>query len=302
MAESQIPSRQSYIFARPPPRETNVPYKAPRAPSNPIVRGAVLHYAGSLIGSSSFISGFLYKNTGFAEGLRLKETQKLETRYDPTVIPTATVEDANSNSLRLEDLASIGPYHSISDYNAAYISGALTPTAVVEALLPLILRDAAEPSVHSVAFLQTKVELVKKAAEESTARYKAGKPLSVLDGVPIAIKDEVDLKDYNKTLGSNMDFTNPANVTPWCVQKWIDAGAVMLGKLNMHELGLGELLEDAASILRDDTCADQCRYNKQQSEPQDATKSAQPTLLHRRLVGRFWLCCRRRSYSLRSGS
>ena len=28
-------------------------------------------------------------------------------------------------------------------------------------------------------------------------------------------------------------------VTSWCVKKWEEAGVVILGKLNMHELGLG---------------------------------------------------------------
>ena len=28
-------------------------------------------------------------------------------------------------------------------------------------------------------------------------------------------------------------------ITSWCVQKWEEAGAVIIGKLNMHELGLG---------------------------------------------------------------
>ena len=28
-------------------------------------------------------------------------------------------------------------------------------------------------------------------------------------------------------------------MTSWCVQKWEEAGVVILGKLNMHELGLG---------------------------------------------------------------
>lgn len=52
--------------------------------------------------------------------------------------------------------------------------------------------------------------------------------------------DEVDLQGYSKCLGSCKDFTaSKGAVTSWSVQKWEEAGAVILGKLNMHELGLG---------------------------------------------------------------
>ena len=56
----------------------------------------------------------------------------------------------------------------------------------------------------------------------------------------ISCSDEVDLQGYSKRLGSCKDFTTSKGaVTSWCVQKWEEAGVVVLGKLNMHELGLG---------------------------------------------------------------
>lgn len=81
------------------------------------------------------------------------------------------------------------------------------------------------------------------AAEASTTRYAAGKPLSPLDGVPVAIKDELDLDGYDKSLGSPLDFTRKDGGTSWCIQKWEDAGAIIVGKLNMHELGLGKYIQ-----------------------------------------------------------
>ena len=52
--------------------------------------------------------------------------------------------------------------------------------------------------------------------------------------------DEVDLQGYSKCLGSRKDFTSTNGaVTSWCVQNWEQAGVVIVGKLNMHELGLG---------------------------------------------------------------
>ena len=106
----------------------------------------------------------------------------------------------------------------------------MTPLQVAEALLPLIRRDVDSPTQHSIAFLSTKVDLVRKAAEESTARYKTGKPLSPLDGVPMAVKDEEDLTGYRKCSGSRLDFTHKDDITSYCVQRWLDAGALCLGK------------------------------------------------------------------------
>ena len=121
---------------------------------------------------------------------------------------------------------------------------------MVETLLPLVRRDTTPPGDHLIAFLESKVELVRRAAAAATERYKAGKPLSALDGIPVAVKDEVDLTGYRRTLGSQVDFTNPFDETAWCVRKWEQAGAIVLGKTNMHEIGLGESLggSSAASL------------------------------------------------------
>lgn len=126
-------------------------------------------------------------------------------------------------------------HYSVVDYHSAYKTGTLTPTAVAGALLKLI----ANAPEHKVAFVTINSSRVLAAAEASTQRWHAGKALSVIDGVPVAIKDEVDLDGYKKSLGSGKDFTRAGGGTSWCVQKWEQAGAVIVGKLNMHELGLG---------------------------------------------------------------
>lgn len=101
-------------------------------------------------------------------------------------------------SLQREDWESRRPvaktYWSVLDYHYAYVAGELTPTAVAKALLPLINRDVQKPHKHSTAYLQVRENLVLKAAEESTKRYAEGRFLSVLDGVPVAVKDEMDLR------------------------------------------------------------------------------------------------------------
>jgi len=176
---------------------------------------------------------------------RIKELEQYEPRYDPTVIPIADPSVSLPDPYTFASSSREPPqgppirYYSAADYHALYRSGKLTPTNSVEALLLLIRPDTSPPGAHSVAFLSIEVDLVLKAAEASTLRYKHGKPLGVLDGVPVAVKDEVDLDGYKKTLGSARDYTREKGGTSWCVKKWEEAGAIIVGKLNMHELGMG---------------------------------------------------------------
>ena len=184
----------------------------------------------------------MWGNAGFDQLRTVKELDDFEVRYDPTVIPVTreAVTDLDLTKLnylveqRAEQTLS-NRHRSIAHYHAEYKTGSLTPTAVAKTLLKLIKGTPA----HKVAFLTIKDTQVLAAAEASTRRWQAGKALSVLDGIPVAIKDEVDLDGYEKSLGSSQDYTRPEGGTSWCVRKWEEAGAIIIGKLNMHELGLG---------------------------------------------------------------
>ena len=184
------------------------------------------------------IQGILWANAGFGKLRNRPELEDIDPRYEPTVIKSsgvsATADGQYLNALAQEEWGSKQPtkliFSSSLEYFEAYRSGKVTPLQVAEVLLPLIRRDVSNPTDHSIAFLYTKVDIVHKAAEESTARYKAGRPLSPLDGVPTAVKDEEDLTGYPKCSGSKLDFTNKHDATGYCVQRWLDAGALCLGK------------------------------------------------------------------------
>jgi hypothetical protein len=192
------------------------------------------------------VQRFFWKLNKFDKLKELPGLDDYEARHDPTVTPIVTCPPDEKVSLaelptprpRPSSNSSHG-YYTATDYHSFYKSGTLTPTDVVNTLLPLIRRDSSSAGPHSIAFLESQVDLAKRAAEASTARYASGKPLSSLDGVPIAVKDEVEVKGYKRTLGSKMDFTSPADETAWCVKMLEDAGAVVIGKTSMHEMGLG---------------------------------------------------------------
>ncbi|KAK5144968.1 hypothetical protein LTR04_001424, partial [Oleoguttula sp. CCFEE 6159] len=244
MAEERSRSQKFYNY--PEPRAFDVPYKPPPPPANPVVRGLPLYFGASLVSSVSSIQNLLWSNAGFS-GLRgLPELEDIAPRYDPTVIPvqdssTSVQKNTDRRSLRQptqRDTPLSGRYNSVWEFHGAYNSGYLTPSTVVEALLPLIRRDLKVPTKHSKAFLDTKVELVRAAAAASTLRYRNKRSLGILDGVPVAVKDEVDLKGYGRCLGSKRNLKSKEDATSWCVKQWEEEGAIVLGKLNMHELGL----------------------------------------------------------------
>lgn len=174
-----------------------------------------------------------------------------EPRFDPTVIPLPNPsapkqEESPNTDINLPNAIPQKKYYSVADYHALYMSGELTPLAVVKSLLPLVRRDTKPAGEYSTAWFDVKVDLILKAAEESTQRFKIKTPLGPLDGVPAAAKDEYDMVGYKTSLGSLMDYTSASKAYPdepmtsWCVRKLEEAGAIVMGKLSMHEYGLGK--------------------------------------------------------------
>lgn len=137
-------------------------------------------------------------------------------------------------------------HYTASDYHEMYKSGKLTPLQVAETLLALTSKYADKPSKYQDAWADSHGadDLVLEAAKESTARYAAGKPLGILDGVPIGVKDDIEVKGYSCHNGmkyqKGVPFFDAQEKTAWPVQKLQEAGAVVIGKNRMQELGSGK--------------------------------------------------------------
>ncbi|KAL6917025.1 hypothetical protein FSST1_008520 [Fusarium sambucinum] len=219
---------------------------------NPVLSGSILVFVAFIINLIRFIRELVWQNAGFGSLRNIRESLEVyEARYDPAVIPlpnTTTQADLESQQAVtppesvIEEAPLEAPYYSVTDYRKLYLSGKATPIDVTHALLPLIRRDTSPEGKHSTAWISTRVDLVLKAAEESTIRYREGRPLGPLDGVPAAIKDDFDMDGYEMTMGSNNNYAGKAvstgSITNWCVRKLQDAGVIVLGKLNMHEFGM----------------------------------------------------------------
>lgn len=152
--------------------------------------------------------------------------------------------------------ASKARYYTAGDYHDMYKAGKVTPLQVAEALLPLTKPGGGgKPGKYEDAWADShgKDHLALEAARASTERYAAGKPLGVLDGVPVGVKDDVDVKGYINHYGLKYDASVPwfkeQEESAWPVKTLQAAGAVVIGKLRMHELGSGTLLDLHASVV-----------------------------------------------------
>jgi aspartyl-tRNA(Asn)/glutamyl-tRNA(Gln) amidotransferase subunit A len=131
---------------------------------------------------------------------------------------------------------------SVAVLGRAYRAGTLDPVVVTEALLALI--DRRNPELH--AFITVSHARARADAEASRERIRAGRPLGALDGIPIAIKDNVDVAGLACTAGSAaLRHRIPAHDAP-VAARLRAAGSVLLGKLNMHEGALGATTDNEA--------------------------------------------------------
>jgi hypothetical protein len=224
------------------PKDHTTPYVAKKEPANPALRNLPLKIASAVLPHVPGLPGVFYKNAGWPTITKLGAIGDVDARYSPLVIPTGAQETQLAGAYtdpmlyaNVTEHSEKSAFYSVHDFHQAYKNGKTTPSAVVEALLPLIRRDIATPSKYSRAWVDINFELVRAAAEASTERWKAGKPLGILDGVPVGVKDEMDVKGYyKKNLGTTNNYTNALDETSWCVALWEKEGAVLLGKMNMH--------------------------------------------------------------------
>ncbi len=150
-------------------------------------------------------------------------------------LPTMRIIDTIGTTQRPENS---WVFPSVVDYAKAYREGTLSPDAVSRRLIQVIAhQDRGNPPLYG--FISYDVKEIVRQAEESKQRLEEGSERSIFEGVPVAIKDEFDVAGLPTTLGTSYRSTEVATNDAFVVRRLREAGAVIIGKTNMQEIGLG---------------------------------------------------------------
>jgi Asp-tRNA(Asn)/Glu-tRNA(Gln) amidotransferase A subunit family amidase len=119
----------------------------------------------------------------------------------------------------------------------AYRAGKTTPRAVVERALAEARRLASlTPTVGPICEYADALALAE--ADESTKRWKEGRALGSLDGVPWAVKEETSVKGLPSRLGTAFMDAKPKGEDSTKVARVRQKGAICIGMTPMTEFGM----------------------------------------------------------------
>lgn len=118
---------------------------------------------------------------------------------------------------------------------AAFAAKSLTPSEYLAACLEQITQF--NPKINALAAMDVEGAVV--SAEEATQRWQSGTPMGLLDGLPIGVKDLQDTKGLLTTHGSIRARGHVPNDDLPMVARLRAAGAIILAKTNVPEVGAG---------------------------------------------------------------
>ena len=124
---------------------------------------------------------------------------------------------------------------SLTEISGMVHSKSVTSTELVKALLDRI--GAINPKVNAYVTVMGKQALAQAA--ELDAEQKAGKFRGPLHGIPIALKDNIDTAGTRTTAASPMFKDRIPTEDADIVMRLKKAGAIILGKVNLHEFAIG---------------------------------------------------------------
>ncbi len=123
----------------------------------------------------------------------------------------------------------------IAELSAAYRTGELTPTDVVEDALAHIERH--EPKLQ--AFEIILADRAREAADAATKAIHSGHRIGPFHGIPFALKDLVDVEGLVTTGGTDVLADNVATSTATVAKRLIAAGGILIGKTKTVEVAYG---------------------------------------------------------------
>ncbi len=111
----------------------------------------------------------------------------------------------------------------------------VTPLEVVEVCLERI--EKLNPEIN--AFLTVMADSAREEAQQATAALGRGEDWGPLHGIPVGVKDLIDVAGVPTTAGSRFFKDNIPRKDAIVIQQLRAAGAIIIGKTNLHEFAVG---------------------------------------------------------------
>ena len=123
-----------------------------------------------------------------------------------------------------------------------------TTTSAISAseLLDAALAAIAEHGARTNAFILVDADGARAAARAVDDERRRGVDRGPLHGMPVSIKDLIDIAGQPTTAASRVRAGHIASRDATIVRRLRDAGAVLIGKTNLHEFALGTTSEESA--------------------------------------------------------
>lgn len=128
--------------------------------------------------------------------------------------------------------------HDLTQMTAAelarlYARRKASPVEMIKAVLAR--SEAINPILNALCTVDAEAALA--AAKGSERRWKKGKPLSAIDGVPVSIKELVRVKGWPASMGSKLTDKTPVDADAPAVARLREAGAVVFAQTTSSEFG-----------------------------------------------------------------
>ncbi len=125
----------------------------------------------------------------------------------------------------------------IKELHKKFLHNELSPIDLLDSIYKKIEKDNLND------YITLSKNIAYQSAKESEKRYKEGKQISKLDGIPISIKDNIAVKNIRMTCASKIleNYISPYNAT--ISERILEHGGVIIGKTNMDEFAMGSSTE-----------------------------------------------------------
>ena len=125
-------------------------------------------------------------------------------------------------------------FRSVDELAAGYRAGTFSPIEVTDAMYARIGRI----NPRLVAYYELATPAAFAAARASEGRHRARAPLGALDGVPVSIKDHIDVAGMTSPRGGSLAGVARSTHDSPVTARLREAGAIILGKTTMPELSV----------------------------------------------------------------